>query len=151
MLSGLVWHLDPRKWISCLRQDQCKYQYFSVLRKIDSYDTLLKCHMSVMESNFYVSAGEIIKIYITWSAWVNTQCCDYWCPGAEAPGHHYPQPWLNINCIGPVLYRNITVIGNTIMKQTTKTNGCHFADNILNFFLYEKRRIKIKILLIVKS
>ena len=23
----------------------------------------------------------------------------YWCPGAKAPGHRYPQCWLNIYCI----------------------------------------------------
>ena len=29
----------------------------------------------------------------------------YWCPGAKAPGHQYPQCWLNIHCIGLVPYR----------------------------------------------
>ena len=27
---------------------------------------------------------------------VHTQHCDYWCPGAKAPGHQYPQCWGNI-------------------------------------------------------
>ena len=31
----------------------------------------------------------------------------YWCPGANAPGHQYPQCWLNIHCIGPVSYKTI--------------------------------------------
>ena len=26
---------------------------------------------------------------------------EYWCPSAKAPGHQYPQCWLNINCIAP--------------------------------------------------
>ena len=26
---------------------------------------------------------------------------------AESPGHHYPQRWINVNCTGPVSYRNI--------------------------------------------
>ena len=30
---------------------------------------------------------------------VHTQHCCNWCPGAKAPGHQYPQCWLNINFI----------------------------------------------------
>ena len=28
------------------------------------------------------------------NAWVHTHHCSYWCPGAKAPGHQYPQCWL---------------------------------------------------------
>ena len=41
------------------------------------------------------------------NAWVCSQHCGYWCPGAKAPGHQYPQCWLNILCIGPVSYKKI--------------------------------------------
>ena len=36
----------------------------------------------------------------------------------KAPGYQYPQCWLNIHCIGPVSYRNITGIGNNTNKLT---------------------------------
>ena len=43
--------------------------------------------------------------YTLGNAWVRSQHCGYWCPGAKAPGHQYPQCWLNIHCIGPVSYK----------------------------------------------
>ena len=39
---------------------------------------------------------------------LHTQHCGYWCPGAEAPGHHYPQCWQNFHFIRPVSYKIIT-------------------------------------------
>ena len=45
-----------------------------------------------------------------------TQHCSYWCPGAKAPGHQYPQCWLRIPYTEPVSYRNITFIGDNIGK-----------------------------------
>ena len=53
-----------------------------------------------------------VNPYTAGNAWVCTQHCGYWCPGAKAPSHQYPHCWLNIHCIGPVSYRNIIVIGN---------------------------------------
>ena len=44
---------------------------------------------------------------------VCTQLCGYWCPGAKAPGHQYPQCWCDIHCIGPVSWQSITFIENT--------------------------------------
>ena len=51
---------------------------------------------------------------------MHTQHCSYWCPGAKAPGHQYPQCWLNIHCIGSVSFRN-----------TVKChyNACHYNAN----------------------
>ena len=43
------------------------------------------------------------------NSFVHTQQCDYWCPGALAPGHQYSQCWTNIHCIGPVSDKNITL------------------------------------------
>ena len=40
----------------------------------------------------------------------------YWCPGAKAAGHQYPQYWLNIHRIGAVSYKNITIMVNIIRK-----------------------------------
>ena len=45
-----------------------------------------------------------------------SQHCGYWCPGAKAQGHQYPQCWLNIHCIGPVSYKNITVMLDNVRK-----------------------------------
>ena len=36
----------------------------------------------------------------------------YWCPGAEAPGHQYPQCWFEFHCIELILYRNLTITLN---------------------------------------
>ena len=35
----------------------------------------------------------------------HSQHCDYFFPGAKAPGHQYPQCRLNTHCIGPVSYK----------------------------------------------
>ena len=47
---------------------------------------------------------------------MRSQHCGYWCPGAKAPGHQYPQCWLNINCIGPVSSKTIAHKVNSIRK-----------------------------------
>ena len=47
---------------------------------------------------------------------MRSQHCGYWCPGAKAAGHQYPQCWLNINFIGPVSYKNIAHKVNSIRK-----------------------------------
>ena len=36
---------------------------------------------------------------------------------AKAPGHQYPQCWLNIHCIGPVSYKNTTLMLDNIRKS----------------------------------
>ena len=36
--------------------------------------------------------------------------------GAKAPGHQYPQYWLNIKFIEPVSYENITPLLDNIRK-----------------------------------
>ena len=35
---------------------------------------------------------------------------------AKAPGHQYPQYWLNIQFIGPVSYESITLLLDNIQK-----------------------------------
>ena len=50
------------------------------------------------------------------NAWVCSQHCGYWCPGAKAPSHQYPQCWLNIHCIGQASYKNITLMLENIRK-----------------------------------
>ena len=40
------------------------------------------------------------------NAWVHNQHFCYWCPGAEAPEHQYPQCWLNSYCIGTVSFKD---------------------------------------------
>ena len=47
---------------------------------------------------------------------MHSQHCGYWCPGAKAPGHQYPQCWLNIHCIGLVSYETIAHEVNSIRK-----------------------------------
>ena len=49
-------------------------------------------------------------------AWVRSQQCGYWCPGAKAPGHQYQQRWLSIHCIGPISYKNIAHKVKSIRK-----------------------------------
>ena len=50
------------------------------------------------------------------NAWVRSQHCGYWCPGAKAPGHQYPQYWLNDQLIGAFSYENITLLLDNIRK-----------------------------------
>ena len=45
---------------------------------------------------------------------MHSQHCGYRCPGAKAPGHRYRQCWFNIHCIGPILYKNITLVLDNI-------------------------------------
>ena len=52
------------------------------------------------------------------NAWVHSQYGGCWCPGAKAPGHQYPQCWLNIHCIGPVSYKHITLMLDNIRKKS---------------------------------
>ena len=47
---------------------------------------------------------------------MRSQHCGYWCPGAKAPRHQYPQCWLNVLCIGPVSYKTIAHKVNSIRK-----------------------------------
>ena len=35
---------------------------------------------------------------------------------AKAPGHQYPQCWFNIHCIGPVSYKNTTLMLDNITR-----------------------------------
>ena len=67
-------------------------------------------HRSTSPATFHLNAET------AGNAWVCTQHCDYWCPGAKAPGHQYPQCWINIHCIGPILKRYITLIRSNIGK-----------------------------------
>ena len=32
--------------------------------------------------------------------------CSHWCSGAKAPGHQYPQCWINCHYIGPISLKN---------------------------------------------
>ena len=45
---------------------------------------------------------------------MHTHHCNYWSPGAKAPGHQYPQCLINIHCIVVVSYRNSIFVGNNI-------------------------------------
>ena len=47
---------------------------------------------------------------------MHSQHCGYWCPGAKAPGHQYPQYWLNLQFIGPVSYESIRLLLDNIRK-----------------------------------
>ena len=51
------------------------------------------------------------------NVWVHTQHCGYWCSGAKAPDNQYPQFWLNIHYIAPVLYQGISFIVNIIREK----------------------------------
>ena len=66
---------------------------------------------------------------MTGNASVNTQHCSSWCPGAKTPGHQYPQCQLNDHCIGPVSYRNITIIEDNIKKLKSQNNNDNNDDD----------------------
>ena len=97
------------------------------------------------------------------NTWVYIQYCGYWCSGAKAPGHQYPQCWTNVHCIGLVLDKTIKLIVNNIRKwnwnlknnlpsclmvntMKLRQNGSYFADSIFrSIFLYEDYCISIQI------
>ena len=65
--------------------------------------------MQVSGTRVWHELIEFVSFY-PWTAgnyWVHIQHCSYWCPGAKAPGHQYPQCW------------NITFIGTSILRGTT--------------------------------
>ena len=82
---------------------------------------------------------------------VRSQDCGYWCLGAIAPGHQYPQCWLIIHCIGQVSYKKIlhirwTASENEItfwikgpshlrVKQTMSESGCGFGNPLVSLSL----------------
>ena len=64
-----------------------------------------------------------------------TQHCSYWCPGAKAPGHQYPQCWLNIYCIGPVSpqkYQLYETISENNIKFWKRLPRCLRVKNTCN-------------------
>ena len=48
----------------------------------------------------------VLVSYLHINTWNRTEHYDHWCPGAKAPGHQYPQFWLKLHYIGPVLHKN---------------------------------------------
>ena len=56
-----------------------------------------------------------------------THHCSYWCPGAKAPGHQYPQCWLYIHYIGPISYY---IICNGRQEENQST--CWKTTQLLN-------------------
>ena len=57
--------------------------------------------------------GEILHIFIKTMELLSQKWLEmYWCiintvaTAAKAPGHQYPQCWLNVKCIGPVSYQD---------------------------------------------
>ena len=69
------------------------------------------------------------------NTWVLSQHCGYWCPGAKAPGHQYPQCWLNIHCVGSVSYKTITHKVNRMRKWNhvlKKKRPSHLSVNCMN-------------------
>ena len=69
--------------------------------------------------------------FMAGNAWVRTQHCCYWCPGAKAPGHQYLQCWENIHCIGLASHSNITVKGNNIKITSRKELSSWLSINSL--------------------
>ena len=69
---------------------------------------------------------------------MHSQHCGYCCPGAKAPGHQYPQCWLNIHCIGPVSYKNIAHKVNSIRKLNhilKKKRPSHLRINVHHVYI----------------
>ena len=44
------------------------------------------------------------------TAWLHTQHYGYWCPGAKAPSHQYPECWSKIHYIEAFPHKGITCI-----------------------------------------
>ena len=50
---------------------------------------------------------------------MRNQHCGYWCPGAKAPGHQYPQYWLNIQFIDQFRMKILHLCWTTFGKKIT--------------------------------
>ena len=83
-----------------------KYVDLSLL--VDGFSSLLYVSSTIMYCRIRPWALFCIWIY---SMNTSVQSCY-----AKAPGHQYPQCWLNILCIGPVSYKNIAHKVNSIRK-----------------------------------
>ena len=75
-------------------------------------------HCNSKEMNSVCSCIGVTSLYTRTdrNARLCTQHCSHLCPGDKGLGHQYLQCWLNIHCIGPVSYRNSTLVGNNIRK-----------------------------------
>ena len=69
--------------------------------------------LSLISTRMYLQ-NYSFNLYTTGNAWVHTQHCNYWCPGAKAPGHQYPQCWLTIDYIGTVSHWKGIILENKI-------------------------------------
>ena len=98
----------------------------SALRTESCYIHMLVIYVTSVSRLTYIFLDPFTAVNILWhqrtrstlvnpltpgSAWMRSQHCGYWCPGAKAPGHQHPQCWLNINCIGPVSYKKYCTYG----------------------------------------
>ena len=70
-------------------------------------------HYAAMSVIFNVLI-QLINLQTTGNTGVHIRHCSYWCPGAKAPGHQYPQFWLIVSCIGPVITVIVTILKNKI-------------------------------------
>ena len=48
---------------------------------------------------------------------MRSQHCGYWCPGAKAPGHQYPQCWLNIHGFDQFHMKILHLWGTTLENK----------------------------------
>ena len=82
------------------------YKFHEIIFFTVNLDKLLEGHWDIPYIN-PLTAGNVS---------VCNHHCGYWCPGAKAPGHRYPQCWLNIHCIGLIPCRIATFIVNNNRK-----------------------------------
>ena len=101
-----------------------------MLSDAEDVSVLWRHHIMCKNTDSYAGRGSILTIRLPetsftyrdnqlltpGNAWVRSQHCGYWCPGAEAPDHQNLQCWLNIHCIGAVSYKNIAHTVNSIRK-----------------------------------
>ena len=75
----------------------------------------------------------VINPYMLGNARLRPQHHGYWCPSAKAPGHQYPQSWLNMHCTGPDSHKGVVFIVNIIREwnNTLKTMTGHLRVKVL--------------------
>ena len=72
----------------------CEAWFLQMILPVDSVD-FLTSNMTDLGSSLTAQCV-VINPETLGTAWVRSQHCGYWCPGAKAPGHQYSQCWLKI-------------------------------------------------------
>ena len=100
LVKGALWHSHEGNFTG---NGQDIYPWYEFETRANRTPAFWECSPPPHDTQYYQFISDILN-----SEW-KLHC-------VQAPGHQYPQCWLNIHCIGPVSCRSITVIGKYYKK-----------------------------------